>query len=152
MKKIKDSKIGSLLKDKAPHILEMVGDLLPDQGALGIVKNLIDSKEQSPLMTPEERAELHAELMKMYELEVADRDSARKLQADMVKAGAKDWLFNVTGLVGLGAFAFLVLSIVFLDVPKENKEIFIHLIGIVEGVALSIFGYYFGAAIKDTDK
>ena len=41
-KKIKDTKLGAWLSDKAPDILGVVGDLLPDAGALGIVKNLID--------------------------------------------------------------------------------------------------------------
>jgi hypothetical protein len=147
MKQIKNTKIGKLLKEKAPQVLDIVGDLLPDQGALGVVKRLID--DPSVEMSAEEKQELNNQVMEMYQLEVADRDSARKRQAEMVKAGAKDWLFNVTGLVGLGAFSFLVCSIVFLHVPEENKEIFIHLIGIVEGVALSIFGYYFGSAIKE---
>lgn len=149
MNKIKDTKIGKLLKSKAPKILDVVGDLLPDQGALGIVKRLIDTPEVAPNLTADEKKELNTQVMEMYKLEVADRDSARKRQSEMVKAGAKDWLFNVTGLVGLAAFAFLVGSIVFLHVPSENKEIFIHLIGIVEGVALSIFGYYFGSAVRD---
>jgi hypothetical protein len=147
MKQIKNTKIGKLLKEKAPKVLDIVGDLLPDQGALGVVKRLID--DPSVEMSAEDKQELNNQVMEMYQLEVADRDSARKRQAEMVKAGAKDWLFNVTGLVGLGAFAFLVASIVFLNVPSENKEIFIHLIGIVEGVALSIFGYYFGSAIRE---
>jgi hypothetical protein len=147
MKQIKNTKIGKLLKEKAPKVLDIVGDLLPDQGALGVVKRLID--DPSVEMSAEDKQELNNQVMEMYQLEVADRDSARKRQAEMVKAGAKDWLFNVTGLVGLGAFSFLVCSIVFLHVPEENKEIFIHLIGIVEGVALSIFGYYFGSAIRE---
>lgn len=148
MDKIKNMKLGKILKEKAPKVLDVVGDLLPDQGALGIVKRLIDDPDITPL-TPAEKKELNSQVMDMYKLEVADRDSARRRQADMVKAGAKDWLFNVTGLVGLAAFGFLVMSIVFLEVPATNKEIFIHLIGIVEGVALSIFGYYFGAAVKE---
>ncbi len=41
-KKIRDTKLGAWLKDKAPNILGIVGDLLPDSGALGVVKNLID--------------------------------------------------------------------------------------------------------------
>ena len=45
-KKIKDTKLGGWLKDKAPNILNIVGDLLPDSGGLGIVKNLI-SKDDS---------------------------------------------------------------------------------------------------------
>lgn len=149
MNKIKNTKLGKLLKSKAPQVLDVVGDLLPDQGALGIVKRLIDTPEVTPGLTSDEKKELNTQVMEMYKLEVADRDSARERQSEMVKAGARDWLFNVTGLVGLGAFSFLVGSIVFLNVPTENKEIFIHLIGIVEGVALSIFGYYFGSAVRE---
>jgi hypothetical protein len=58
-------------------------------------------------------------------------------------------MFNATGVVGLAAFAFLVYTVVTTEVPETNKEIFIHLLGIVEGVALSIFGYYFGSSIKE---
>ena len=41
MDKIKDTKLGDWLKEKAPGILDTVGDLLPNQGGLGIVKNLL---------------------------------------------------------------------------------------------------------------
>ena len=41
-KKIKDTGLGKWLKNKAPQVLDVVGDFLPDQGALGVVKNLID--------------------------------------------------------------------------------------------------------------
>ena len=40
-KKIKDTGLGKWLKSKAPNVLDVVGDLLPDSGGLGIVKNLI---------------------------------------------------------------------------------------------------------------
>jgi len=45
-KKFKETKVGIFLKEKAPAILDTVGEFLPDQGGLGIVKNLIsgDSK------------------------------------------------------------------------------------------------------------
>ncbi len=45
MKKIKDTKVGQWLKEKAPAVLEVVGDLLPEGGYLGLVKNL-KSKDQ----------------------------------------------------------------------------------------------------------
>ncbi len=41
MDKIKDTKLGAWLKKKAPNVLDTVGDLLPDKGGLGIVKNLL---------------------------------------------------------------------------------------------------------------
>ena len=42
MKKIKNTGLGKWLKNKAPNLLDVVGDFLPDSGALGVVKNLID--------------------------------------------------------------------------------------------------------------
>ena len=44
-KKIKDTKLGSWLAEKAPQVLGVVGDLLPDSGAMGVVKNLIDKDD-----------------------------------------------------------------------------------------------------------
>lgn len=44
-KKLKDTKIGIFLKEKAPHILDIIGDVLPDKGALGIIKNIIDKDD-----------------------------------------------------------------------------------------------------------
>ena len=52
-KKFKDTKLGKWLSEKAPKVLDAVGDLLPDQGALGIVKNLIDT---DPDLSPEDIA------------------------------------------------------------------------------------------------
>ena len=43
--KIKDTGLGKWLKSKAPNVLDVVGDLLPDQGGLGIVKNLIEKAD-----------------------------------------------------------------------------------------------------------
>jgi hypothetical protein len=144
-KKFKDTKVGQFLKTKAPKILDKVGDLLPDSGVLGIVKNLIDT---SPNLTPEDKKLAHEQIKELYELEVKDRDSARNREIEVGKSGKIDYLFNLTGLIGLGVFVFIVYAIVYLEIPKDNKEIFIHLIGIAEGVVLSIFGYYFGSAVK----
>jgi uncharacterized protein YacL len=87
-------------------------------------------------------------LLKAYEAEVSDRDSARKREVEVTKTGKIDFLFNLTGLVGLTAFGIIVWAILALDIPESNKELFYHLIGIVEGVVLSIFGYYFGNSMK----
>ena len=144
-KKFKDTKVGIFIKDKAPEILETVGDLLPDAGVLGVVKNLINISDK---FTPEEKELLTEDLTEMYEMEVQDRESARTREIEVSKAGKHDYLFTLTGLIGLGVFCFIVYAIAFLQIPDANKEIWIHLIGISEGVVLSIFGYYFGSAMK----
>lgn len=144
-KKFKDTKVGVFLKEKAPEILDTVGDLLPDAGVLGVAKNLI---KMSDRLTPEEKEILTEDLAQMYETEVRDRESARLREVEILKGGKTDFMFPLTGLIGLGVFCFIVYAIAFLQIPESNKEIWIHLIGISEGVVLSIFGYYFGSAMK----
>lgn len=141
-KPFKDTKVGKFLLKKLPGF---VGDVLPDKGVLGVVKNLIDNDED---MTPEEKAQMHEELIQLYELEVADRDSARKREVEKAKTGGFDLMFNLTGIIGLAAFAFIIYAIVYLEVPENNKEVWIHLIGICEGIVLSIFGYFYGSAVR----
>lgn len=145
MKKFKDTKLGKFIKLKAPKVLEVAGDLLPDEGLLGVVKNLIDKE---PDLSPEEKQQIHERLVDFYKLEVEDRNSARQREIEMVKAGSGDWMMNATGVIGLGSFLLLLIAIVFMDVPESNKELMIHTTGIVEGIVLSIVGYYFGSIAK----
>lgn len=144
-KKFKDTKLGKFLKDKAPNILDVVGNFLPDKGVLGIVKNLVDKE---PNLTPEEKDQVHKQVTELYELEVADRDSARKREVEIAKVRKFDFMFNLTGLVGLGTFVFLVYCIVYITIPESNQKTFYTLIGLCEGIVLSIFGFYFGGLSK----
>lgn len=141
-KPFKETKVGKFILEKLPGF---ASNVLPDKGVLGIVKNLIDNE---PNITPEEKVQMHKELIEFYQLEVADRDSARNREVEKAKTGQFDLMFNLTGIIGLAAFAFIIYAIVYLDIPENNKEVWIHLIGICEGIVLSIFGYFYGAAVK----
>ena len=144
-KKFKDTAVGKFLTKKLP---ELAGAALTG-GPIEAIKSLIDD---DATITPEEKSRLNAELIEMYKAEVEDRDSARKREVEITKSGKVDWLFNITGLAGLSAFGIIIYAIISLEIPEGNKELFYHLIGIVEGVALSIYGYYFGTSMKDNNK
>ena len=58
--KIKNTKLGAWLKSKAPNVLNVVGDLLPDSGGLGVVKNLITNDPE--VDTDEGMAAVEAEI------------------------------------------------------------------------------------------
>ena len=136
-KKFKDTKLGAWLGTNAPKVLDVVGDLLPDQGALGVVKNLIQGDPD-------------LEFARMaFELESADRASARQREIEVVKATGKvDWMMMVTGMVGLLSFVFTIYAVVYIESVREN-ELFIHLMGMIEGVVIgNIFAYYYGASVK----
>lgn len=111
-KKIRDTKLGEWLRKKAPGILDTVGDLLPDQGALGLVKNLLDKE---PGVDPAEaKAAVEAEVQfqnNVTERWKADMGSDVKLakyirpvtlialmlmfMATMVADSMDSWSFNV---------------------------------------------------------
>ncbi len=133
------------LKSKAPDILRVVGDVVPDAGVLGIISRLIDD---DPNLVPADKEQGHNHLKELYALEVSDRDSARKREVEISKTRNFDLMFNLTGMIGLGSFAFIIYAIVYLTIPEPNKEVWIHLIGITEGIVLSIFGYFFGSAVR----
>ena len=144
-KKFRDTKMAGWLKSKAPDILRVVGDVVPDAGVLGIISRLIDD---DPKMDPADKEQGHNHLKELYALEVSDRDSARKREVEISKTSNFDLMFNLTGIIGLSSFAFIIYAIVYLTIPEPNKEVWIHLIGITEGIVLSIFGYFFGSAVR----
>ena len=148
MKKLKETKLGKLLKDKAPHLLEFVGDVLPDSGGLGLLKNII-SKDEA--IDPETKKLLHQQLVETYKLEVEDKDSARKREIEITKVGKTDWMFIATGASGLLAFLFIVYSVVYVTIPEHNEKTFYTLIGLMEGLIASIFAFYFGARVRSND-
>ena len=137
-KPFKETKVGKLLSK-----------VLPDKGIIGVLKDVVDLDDS---LTPEDKEKAAETLIRAYEAEVSDRDSARNREAEVAKAGKKDWMFNLTGVVGLAAFGVIVWAILALDIPESNRELFYHLIGIVEGVTLSIFGYFYGTSMKDDKK
>ena len=59
-KTIKNTKLGAWLKEKAPNILSVAGDLLPDSGGLGVVKNLIS--QDKGIDPAEAEAKINAEI------------------------------------------------------------------------------------------
>ena len=148
-KKIKDTKLGKWLAEKLPKALDIVGDILPDTGALGIIKNIID---KDPNISPEQQAEFNSLIKEMYELEVKDRDSARQREVEVKKTGSQDFMMVLTGIIGLAAFVFLIYAVVYVEGVTDN-DLFVHLMGMIEGVVISnIFAYYYGTSSQDRNK
>ena len=64
-KSFKETKIGAFLATKAPKVLAAIGDVLPDQGTLGVVKNIISSDTKIKAVDKEEA-------MKLIELDLQE--------------------------------------------------------------------------------
>jgi len=144
--KLKNSKLLDKVKQYAPQVLDVVGDVLPDKGGLGIVKNII---QKDDTISPENKVELlnaYQDDLKAFELEVQDRDSARRREVELAKVKGTDWMMYATGIVGLLSFVSMVVAVIFIPSVQENK-LFVHLMGIIEGVVISnLFAYYYGTS------
>ena len=120
-------------------LFSKVGDVLPDNGVLGVLKGIIETDEE---LTKEEKERA----LKRIEIAMQDRDSARKREVGVAQAGKRDYLMLLTGLVGLGSFAFVVYATVYVPTVLDN-DLFVHLMGMIEGVVVSnLFAYYFGTS------
>jgi len=131
-KKIKDTKLGGWLKDKAPNILNIVGDLLPDSGGLGIVKNLI-SKDDS-VDSVEAQSMIDAEVK--FQENVTDR-----WKADMGSDVKLAKLIRPVTLICLMGMFMLTMFIDSMDNVAFNvKDSYVSLL---ELLMLTAFGAYF---------
>ncbi len=145
-KKFKDTKLGKFLLKTSPSILDIAGNLLPDAGVLGIVKNLIDKDLN---MSSEDKAQAQSYIKDLYALEVADRDSARKREVEIAKTNKQDWMMMFTGMTGLLSFIFTIYAVVYIPTVLDN-DLFIHLMGMIEGVVIgNIFAYYYGTSSEN---
>ena len=142
MEKIKDTKLGKWLKSKAPNVLSTVGDLLPDQGALGLVKNLIDKDPE--VDTAEGTAMVDAEIE--FQKNVTER-----WKADMGSDVKLAKLIRPVTLICLMAMFMLTMFLDSLDqLPFNVKDSYVSLLEIL---MLTAFGAYFaGRTIEKAKK
>ena len=141
-KKIKDTKLGAWLADKAPNILSVVGGLLPDKGALGIVKNLID---KDPKVDSEEAQRIIDAEVRFQE-NVTDR-----WKADMGGDVKLAKLIRPVTLIALMSMFMLTMVADSMDLwPFNVKDSYVSLLEIL---MLTAFGAYFaGRTIEKVKK
>ena len=63
-----------------------------------------------------------------------------------------DFIKTLTALSIIGSFLVVVWALVFREIPDNNKELFIHLIGIVEGAFVgSLVGHYWSRNYQEKE-
>ena len=141
-KKIKDTKLGSWLKSKAPIVLDVVGDLLPDSGGLGVVKNLIANDPD--VDTDDGMAAVDAEIK--FQENVTER-----WKADMGSDVKLAKLIRPITLISLMGMFMVTMMIDSMDNVAFNvKDSYVSLL---ELFMLTAFGAYFaGRTIEKRSK
>lgn len=130
--KIKDTGLGKWLKEKAPKVLDTVGDLLPDSGGLGVVKNLLDM--ESTVDPAEAKAALDAEVALQSEV-------SKRWEADMKSDVQLAKYIRPVTLIALMVMFMATMVMDSLDnLPFNVKDSYVSLLEIL---MLTSFGAYF---------
>ena len=140
MEKIKDTKLGAWLKEKAPGILDTVGDLLPDQGGLGVVKNLLD---REPDIDPAEaKAKVDAEVE--FQKNVTER-----WKADM--GGDVKLAKTIRPIMLIVLISIFVGLVIFDSLDNQPFNVRESYVSLLEILMLTVFGAYFaGRTVEKT--
>jgi len=135
-KKFKDTKVGKFLKEKAPGILDQVGDVLPDKGVLGIIKNLIDKDET---MLPQDKetamALLNQETIEMQEV-------TKRWSSDM---NSDSWLSKNTRPLALIFLTIATTLMIIVDSTGLNFEVKHSWVMLLETLLVTVYVAYFGS-------
>ena len=141
-KKIKDTKLGAWLANKAPNVLGVVGDLLPDSGALGVVKNLIDKDDSVD----------SEEAQRVIDAEVRFQENVtERWKADMGSDVKLAKLIRPLTLIALMSMFMLTMVADSIDgLPFTVKDSYVDLLQIL---MMTAFGAYFaGRTIEKAKK
>ena len=135
-KTFKETKIGAFLASKAPKVLAAIGDVLPDQGGLGVVKNIISSDTKIKAVDKEEA-------MRLIELDMQElKEISSRWRADMK---SDSWLSKNTRPLAL---VFLTVSSVFMmavDSFHLQFDVDESWINLLKTLLVTVYVAYFGS-------
>ena len=135
-KKFKDTKVGVFLKEKAPKILDSVGDILPDNGAFGIVKNLISSDETLP---PQDKETA----MKLLEMDIAEMNNvSERWRSDM---SSDSWLSKNTRPLTLIYLTVCMTILILVDSFHTMFDVDIAWVELLKTLLVTVYVAYFGS-------
>ena len=135
-KAFKETKVGVFLKERGPELLNRVSGILPDQGGLGVLKNML---EKDVSMHPKDREEA----MKLLELDMYEAIAvSERWKADMT---ADSWLSkNVRPMT----LVFLTLACTILIVIDSFHTLFdvdSAWVDLLKTLLVTVYVAYFGS-------
>ena len=124
-KKFKNTKVGQFLSNNGSGIINTLGDVLPSNGILGIVKGLIDKDDTLP---PEDKEKA----LKLLEIDIIEmQEVSKRWNSDML---SDSWLSKNVRPLTLIFFSISYVIGWYLDYSLEN----------ITGLLSLIVGAYFG--------
>jgi hypothetical protein len=134
-KKFKDTKVGKFLLGKS-GLIDAIGDVLPDKGLLGLVKNLIHNDPDIP---PQDKETA----LKLLEQDMTEmQEVSKRWSADM---SSDSWLSKNTRPLTL---IFLTISLVILIILESSNiqfDVDNSWVDLLKSLLITVYVAYFGS-------
>lgn len=135
-KKFKETKVGAFLTERAPQVLSQVGEFLPDQGALGVVKNIISSDNS---IEPKDKETA----LKLLEQDIQEmKDVSARWQSDMQ---SDSWLSKNTRPLTLIYLTLASTILIIIDSFHMMFDVDTAWVELLKTLLITVYVAYFGS-------
>jgi hypothetical protein len=135
-KTFKETKIGAFLANKAPKVLAAIGDVLPDQGGLGVVKNIISSDTKIKAVDKEQA-------MRLIEQDLQElKEISGRWRADMK---SDSWLSKNTRPLTLIYLTFASTILIIIDSFHTLFDVDTAWVELLKTLLITVYVAYFGS-------
>ncbi len=136
-KKFNETKVGKFLSKAAPGILDLAGDVLPDAGVFGLVKNLIHKDPALP-------AEDKEKALKLLEQDMVEMQEISKRWASDMKSDS--WLSKNTRPMSLIFLTVMTVAFIWVD-SHESLSFTVEQewISLLKTLTATVYVAYFGS-------
>ena len=136
-KKFNETKVGKFLQGVAPNILDIAGDVLPDAGVLGLVKNLIHKDPAIPVEDKEKA-------LKLLEQDMVEMQEITKRWSSDMKSDS--WLSKNTRPMCLIFLSIMTVAFIWVDSHHEiSFTVEQEWIGLLKTLVTTVYVAYFGS-------
>ena len=136
-KKFHETKVGKFLSQTAPGILGTVGEVLPNDGVLGLVKNLI---HKDPVLPAEDKEKA----LKLLEQDMIEmQEVSKRWESDMK---SDSWLSKNTRPLSLIFLSVMTVAFIWVD-SHETLSFTVEQewIGLLKTLTTTVYVAYFGS-------
>jgi hypothetical protein len=135
-KTFKETKVGAFLASKAPKVLQALGDVLPNQGTLGVVKNLISSDTKIKAVDKEQA-------MKLIEQDITElKEISSRWRVDMK---SDSWLSKNTRPLTLIYLTFASTILIVIDSFHTMFNVDTAWVELLKTLLITVYVAYFGS-------
>tara|TARA_B100001250_G_scaffold155561_1_gene133703 strand:+ start:731 stop:1180 length:450 start_codon:yes stop_codon:yes gene_type:complete len=135
-KKLKDTAVGKFLSGAGSEIIGSLGNVLPDKGVFGVVKNLIKKDPDLPLEDKERALALLQQ--DTIEMEEVSKRWASDMQSD-------SWLSKNTRPLALIFLTISMVLLIFVDSMGVNFDVDSGWVDLLKSLLITVYVAYFGS-------